>query len=49
LAYSPNGDFLAFGLYVASSEPVAQQVWRIDANGSGPVKLTGKGTEPDWG
>jgi WD40 repeat protein len=49
LAYSPNGDFLAFGLYVGGSEPIEQQVWRIDANGSSPVKLTGKGTEPDWG
>jgi Tol biopolymer transport system component len=49
LSYSPNGDFLVYGLYVSGSDPVVEQVWRVTASGKKPHKLSGKGTEPLWG
>jgi hypothetical protein len=49
LSYSPNGDFLVYGLYVSGSDPTVEQVWRVTSSGKKPHKLTGKGDEPLWG
>jgi Tol biopolymer transport system component len=45
LSYSPNGGYLAYGLDAGNNG----QIWRVNADGTNPVKLTNNGVEPAWG
>lgn len=45
LAYSPNGGYLTYGLDAGNNG----QIWRVNADGSNPVKITNNGALPTWG
>jgi hypothetical protein len=45
LAYSPNGGYLSYGLDADNNG----QIWRVNADGTNPVKITNNGAQPAWG
>jgi Tol biopolymer transport system component len=45
LAYSPNGGYLVYGLDAGNNG----QIWRVNADGTNPVKITNNGAQPEWG
>jgi TolB protein len=45
LAYSPNGGYLGYGLDAGNNG----QIWRVNADGTNPVKITNNGAQPAWG
>lgn len=45
LTYSPNGDYLGYGLDAGNNG----QIWRVNADGTNPVKITNNGAQLAWG